>query len=115
MQTETTKETFQAALDRFITTVSEYRRQTHIKKSGNHTVEPGGVFYNDHLLTVDPNGKKYLRINGGRSVYCFIEIATGNVLKAEGWKKPAKGIRGSIYANDFAGYGVTEYGARYAR
>lgn len=31
-----------------------------------------------------------------RSVYCFIEKATGNILKAAGWAAPAKGVRGSI-------------------
>ncbi len=32
----------------------------------------------------------------GRSVYCFIERETGDILKAAGWKAPAKGKRGSI-------------------
>jgi len=36
---------------------------------------------------------------GSRSVFCFIRIADGAVLKAEGWKKPAKHARGSIYVN----------------
>jgi hypothetical protein len=46
-------------------------------------------------------GTKNIRVvhTGGssRSVYCFIEKATGNVLKAAGWKAPAKGVRASIY------------------
>lgn len=30
------------------------------------------------------------------SVHCFIDNATGDVLKAAGWKAPAKGARGNI-------------------
>jgi hypothetical protein len=50
------------------------------------------------------------------SVHCFIDAATGNILKADGWKRPAKGIRGSIFAQGFdLGRAVTQYGAAYAR
>lgn len=45
-------------------------------------------------------GKKFARfvINGNstRSVLFFVEIETGNILKAAGWKAPAKGVRGNI-------------------
>ena len=45
-------------------------------------------------------GRKYLRIyreNGvQRFVECFIDRETGDVFKPEGWKKPAKGVRGNI-------------------
>jgi len=51
-----------------------------------------------------------------RTVHCFIDAATGNILKADGWKRPAKGIRGSIFAQGFdLGRAVTQYGAAYAR
>lgn len=52
------------------------------------------------------------------SVHCFIDIETGNILKAAGWSVPAKGIRGTIFANDFdigVGRAVGEYGAAYFR
>lgn len=46
-------------------------------------------------------GSKNLRIvattAGNRSVYCFVEKSTGNILKAAGWKAPAKGARGNIF------------------
>lgn len=51
-------------------------------------------------------GSRYTRIvqrypdggpmGGGGNVHCFIERATGTVLKSAGWKGPAKGGRGSI-------------------
>lgn len=51
-------------------------------------------------------GKKYARIveeqtyGSGRHVYCFIDLENGNILKAAGWKAPAKGARGSIWHDD---------------
>lgn len=49
-------------------------------------------------------GPKYVRVfygsdrqGGPRYAYCFVEKATGNILKADGWKRPAKGARGNIY------------------
>jgi len=52
-------------------------------------------------------GKKYAKIavgyvgSEGRSVYCFIDLRNGDILKAAGWKAPAKGKRGSIYNDGF--------------
>jgi len=53
---------------------------------------------------VDPDdrGRRFVRIvmargNGtGQSVHAFVEIATGDLYKAEGWKKPAKHVRGNL-------------------
>lgn len=72
------------------------------------------------VVSVDPGGKKYIRIvrsrpdGTSRSVYCFIEVATGNILKAAGWKAPAlNGPRGNIFgANILEGcgpYGVARF------
>jgi hypothetical protein len=64
-------------------------------------------------------GKKYVRVfvdQGGitgKSAFCFVDKATGDVLKADGWKRPARGPRGSIYTP--AKYGIDQYGAHYAR
>jgi hypothetical protein len=67
-------------------------------------------------VSVDPGGKKFLRIvktdGSSRSAYAFIDVATGDVLKPDGWKRPAKGARGNIYTGDA---GVSAYGALYAR
>jgi hypothetical protein len=51
-------------------------------------------------------GPKYARIvetkyAGSRSVYCFVEIATGDILKSASWKAPAKGARGTILTPTF--------------
>lgn len=47
-------------------------------------------------------GSKFVRVvssgSGSRSVWCFVEKSTGDILKAEGWKKPSKIKRGfNIY------------------
>jgi len=70
-------------------------------------------------LEIDP-GRRFLRIvvNRGdttRYVYCFIDITNGDVLKSEGWKKPAKHARGNLYNDDFGAADMTPYGAPYLR
>jgi len=46
-------------------------------------------------------GKKYARIveedHGSRSVKCFVDLSNGDILKASGWKAPAKHARGNIF------------------
>ena len=56
------------------------------------------------VITVDVN-PKYLRIirtdGTSRSVHCFIDRQTGDILKAASWKAPApRGKRGSIFTPD---------------
>lgn len=50
----------------------------------------------EHTYSVEP-GVRYDKIvqtwSGQRSVHAFVERATGHVLKADGWKRPAKGVR----------------------
>lgn len=61
-------------------------------------------------------GKVYARVitetGGQASVFCFVRLADGAILKAAGYKAPAKGVRGNI-ANGAADVGV--YGAAYLR
>lgn len=52
-------------------------------------------------------GKRYVRIvmtqqygDWSRSAWAFVEIATGDILKAASWASPAKHARGSIYSED---------------
>jgi len=48
----------------------------------------------------DKPGPKFTRIVheswGSRVVQCFVDNATGDILKANGWKGPAKGVRGHV-------------------
>lgn len=66
-------------------------------------------------------GKRYVRVvkedqhGRDRSVHCFVDMTTGDVLKAKGWKAPAKGPRGNIYSPLHGMEGMTVWGARYLR
>jgi hypothetical protein len=55
------------------------------------------------LITIE-RGRRYAKVidinNGGRSVRCFVDTTNGNILKADGWKKPASGARGNIFNLD---------------
>ena len=70
-------------------------------------------------LILGEGGVRYLRIvkieNGHTlgSAFCFVDTTNGDVLKAAGWKAPAKGARSNIFAADFGLSGVTAYGAVY--
>ncbi len=60
-------------------------------------------------------GRKYIRlVTERRSVYAFLDIATGDILKADGLKKPAKRFRGNI-RRDWWGTALGPYGAAYLR
>lgn len=111
MTTTTTTETeFNAALAAFVAD-AQALINAHFAKH-YPTLTPD-------VLSVDPGGRRYVRVvkssggSAGRSVYCFVERATGFVLKADSWKRPAKGVRGSIF--EPAGKSVSSYGAHYAR
>ncbi len=60
-------------------------------------------------------GKRYNKVVHGESVYCFVDRNNGDVLKADGWKAPAKHARGNIYdeANGLKFMGP--YGPAYLR
>lgn len=69
------------------------------------------------ILVAEKGGRKYVRIirtneeGTRRSAYCFIRKEDGAILKPASWKGPAKGVRGSIYAEQITG--VTPYGCVY--
>jgi hypothetical protein len=65
-------------------------------------------------------GRKYAKIvraskSGSRSVHSFIEISTGNILKAANWNAPAKHVRGNVNAPDKGMSAVTAISANYLR
>ena len=59
-------------------------------------------------------GRKFAKVVNGTGVYCFVDRANGDILKAASLKGPAKRARGSIYATDpLAGVGA--YGTLYLK
>lgn len=83
---------FALALDNFVS-LCNIRIADYCNKMG-YSLAPDKV-------SVMPGGVKYIRIVreglGSKSVHCFIDASNGDVLKAAGWKAPAKGARGNIF------------------
>lgn len=64
-------------------------------------------------------GSRYARLvirhhPGSGSAYGFVDLTNGDLLKAAGWKAPAKGKRGNIFAA-MPLNGCTPYGMAYFR
>jgi len=60
-------------------------------------------------------GKRYVKLIRNGSVHCFVDKTNGDVLKAAGWKAPAKHARGNIF-DEHNGLGsMGEYGPAYLR
>lgn len=95
---EATEVAFNVSLKNFLNALwSAFEVQNEQMK--NWSASTGKPYY--EYPTVEA-GSKFLRIvrtsAGSRSVACFVEKSTGNILKADGWKKPSKISRGlSIY------------------
>ncbi len=106
-------ESFEHALARFVAAMQQAINE-HFERDLPRSFAAGLV---PQLVTTE--GQKYVRVvqrdKGSEhgSAWCFVEISTGNILKCDGWKRPAKGIRGNIYAKDFNGYGCTTTGPKY--
>jgi len=69
-------------------------------------------------ITIE-RGRKYDRVvltNPHKSAFCFIRKDDGAVLKCDGYKRPAKHARGTIFTSDGRPsdeYGISEYGPHY--
>lgn len=73
---------------------------------------------NGYTITDDfsyKTGKRYMKVNRGSSVHCFVDITNGDVLKAASWKAPAKHARGNIYDDAYGLKAMGEYGPAYLR
>lgn len=85
----------------------------------NASWERHGFTSPPETITVEM-GKKNAKIvrtyNSGsnKSVHTFVNMATGDILKAGSWKAPApNGVRGNISAEDHGASVVNENGANY--
>jgi len=108
MQIRNATREFNLALDAFVNGVqarSDARYATDFphSKAPQFTVMPGAK----NVRIVSSDGVS-------RYVFCFVRIEDGAILKAAGWKAPAKHARGSIYVNAGAD-AVGDYGAHYLR
>ncbi len=70
-------------------------------------------------LDID-DGKRYVRIwksdgPSSRSAWGFIDKTNGNILKADGWKRPAPQKRGNIFERENWSKWVSPYGPAYLK
>ena len=67
------------------------------------------------MLTVS-YGRKYAKLlsNNGGSAWGFVDLETGDILKAAGWNTPAKHPRGHISDAQY-GRNYTKYGPNYLK
>lgn len=74
---------------------------------------PDGDVYLPRVTLKVQKGRKYAKVIGtGGSVFCFVDLTNGDVLKAASWKGPAPIARGNIFsANPVEG--ITPFGAVY--
>ena len=100
--------TTKVALDKFINLIQDMK-DVYMTKNFPALQRP--------VITAD-DGRRYAKIivsdSSSRSVYCFVDLTNGDVLKAATWKAPAKHSRGNIFANDPTA-GVNVYGANYIK
>lgn len=89
--------TFEAALATFLSKLAE--REVAYVRANYKNLTPS-VF-------TTAAGRRFVKVikgdakGGQRSVFCFVEKATGNIYKPAGWKQPTLNhVRGNIYADD---------------
>jgi len=72
----------------------------------------------DYILITEP-GRKFIKViednRGRQSVWGFVDMTNGDVLKAASWKTPAKHARGNIFDDNNGLAHVSGYGPNYLR
>ncbi len=87
---------------------------THLKSLKPDVVE-APVLVNTRYARIIKLGGDHEPYLGGRSksVWGFVDLSNGDILKAAGWKGPAKHARGNILKEDFDAANWTLYGPHY--
>lgn len=94
---EKTTYEFQQALENYVHELQEKHNEHPRYQSLNNSSYAKNGQYNNFSFD---KGRKFVAIwntKGQKGIHCFVEIATGNILKAATWRAPAKGARGNIY------------------
>ena len=94
----------------FIAVLNAKEVERRVEVNSRHFGEYGRLLYPEGgqycAFSAQTGGRKYVRIvetlteGGGRSVHCFIDKKTGDVLKAAGWAAPARGARYNLLRAD---------------
>lgn len=110
-----------SAVESFVTFAQRLTDDDNLRSLEHYprlAADPAYVEESRRKLSVE-YGRRYAKIvassRGSQSVYCFVDLTNGDILKAESWRKPAKHARGSIYQPAGWKDAITAYGARYLR
>jgi hypothetical protein len=102
-----------ASIEAFVAIAQDVINVHHQEHFADSRIQPD-------TLSIDPKGRKFARIVAARHgetqpsrVHCFVNKENGDVLKAAGWKSPAKHARGNINDSDGGRSAMTPYGAKY--
>lgn len=88
-ETTTTEHTMTTQIETFLDGVRAISAEYHAK---HHPTLKQPTF----SAMKGPRYTRVVREDSGRSVYCFVDNTNGDVLKAAGWKAPAKHARGNL-------------------
>ena len=101
---------FDTFLDVFMKYVNYKREQYYKKEFPNLKCEP-------LIYKKSRNYVKIIEVQGGqeRSVWGFVNMANGDLLKAAGWNSPAKHARGNIFEMNSWKSSFSPYGPTYLR
>ena len=91
---------FQASLDKFTATINA-SIEKYAQGFSEHMVysdtDPEAYFKPVTVSTGKKNAKVWIHSGSSTSIYCFINMETGQIFKAAGINAPAKGARGNIF------------------
>lgn len=59
--------------------------------------------------------KKFAKFIIETSVYCFVDLTTGDIFKPAGWQAPAKHARGNIYSPEHGAEALSGHHIKYLK
>lgn len=103
--------------------ITRFRVEERIRQYLNIVSKLEAIRWADMKLTYAPApvasveyGRRFAKVMSGTRIHTFIDLGTGDILKAATYKAPAKnGVRGNIFAADFGESVINWHGAKYLR
>jgi type VI protein secretion system component Hcp len=104
-------------IDRINVMLADDHREAQLVRVGRMAMEQNKDLLSPAPYVTAGSGRKYLKIwrtrsSGSQTIFCFIRLSDGAIMRAESIKKPAKHARGSIFDADVT-TACYRYGAKY--
>lgn len=109
-------ESFDAALTKLVDAIQSAKNDYFAKNFKSLTAPTISVMHGQRYVRIVTSDNFNVAAGGrvSRSVWGFVDMINGDILKAAGWKAPAKHARGNIF-NENPMAGCNEYGPNYLR